>query len=184
MRRQNIPTRKDLKIGSKYGNLTILENIYLGGNGGSKVRVRCDCGNEYVAAKFAIKSGKIDRCIKCKDTSKRKRGIGEMTGHYWASVKRNAEIRNLEVLISKEEAYKLFLQQKRKCALSGLYIQFDNYKTKERTASLDRIDPSLNYIIGNVQWVHKKINRIKQNFTQEEFIYLCKLVIDNINNNN
>jgi hypothetical protein len=34
-----IMERKDLTIGSKYGKLTVIDNIYMGGNGGSKVKV-------------------------------------------------------------------------------------------------------------------------------------------------
>jgi len=50
---------------------------------------------------------------------------------------------------------------------------------KQQTASLDRIDSSKGYIEGNVQWVHRKINMMKQSYTQEEFIELCQAVVRN-----
>ena len=44
------------------------------------------------------------------------------------------------------------------------------------TASLDRIDSNLGYVKGNVQWVHKHINVMKNIFNQDMFIFLCNQV--------
>ena len=44
------------------------------------------------------------------------------------------------------------------------------------TASLDRIDSDGAYTIDNVQWIHKDINVMKNSFSEEYFMYLCKLV--------
>lgn len=48
-----------------------------------------------------------------------------------------------------------------------------------QTASLDRINSSIGYTIDNVQWVHKKINMMKMDLSQEEFINYCRLVVKN-----
>jgi hypothetical protein len=51
------------------------------------------------------------------------------------------------------------------------------------TASLDRIDSSLGYVWGNVQWVHSVINDLKSNMAQEEFISWCqKVAAKNVSN--
>ena len=47
------------------------------------------------------------------------------------------------------------------------------------TASLDRIDSKKGYTIDNVQWVYKKINMMKQNYDQKEFVNLCCLIAEN-----
>ena len=44
------------------------------------------------------------------------------------------------------------------------------------TASLDRIDSSKGYVIGNVQWVHKDINIMKNKFDNQYFIDMCKKI--------
>jgi len=44
------------------------------------------------------------------------------------------------------------------------------------TASVDRIDSSIGYVMGNIQWVHKDINKMKSDFSQELFIAWCGLV--------
>lgn len=66
-------------------------------------------------------------------------------------------------------------KQKSLCALTGLPIHIGNTKHKT-TASLDRIDSNKGYIVGNVQWLHKDINRLKTNFDITRFIELCHLI--------
>ena len=61
------------------------------------------------------------------------------------------------------------------CALSGVKLIMPTSKNKA-TASLDRIDSTKDYTLDNVQWVHKDINRMKNVYTQEYFIEMCKRV--------
>lgn len=49
---------------------------------------------------------------------------------------------------------------------------------KMRPASLDRIDSDKGYIEGNVQWLHKWVNLMKSDFTQDEFLNYCRLIIE------
>lgn len=44
------------------------------------------------------------------------------------------------------------------------------------TASIDRIDSSKGYIKGNIQIVHKTLNKMKLNMRDEEFIAICEEV--------
>lgn len=44
---------------------------------------------------------------------------------------------------------------------------------------MDRIDSNVGYTKENVQWVHKRINIMKQNLQEDEFLYLCKLIVEN-----
>jgi archaellum component FlaC len=73
------------------------------------------------------------------------------------------------------------LKQNKLCALSGLPIKFAraNKRTSETSASLDRIDSTKNYVEGNVQWVHKEVNIMKNVYNQEHFIEMCKLIANN-----
>jgi hypothetical protein len=52
-------------------------------------------------------------------------------------------------------------------------------KDNTHTASLDRIDSSKGYFKGNVQWIHKDLNVMKMDLTEEKFIDYCKLVYEN-----
>jgi hypothetical protein len=49
-------------------------------------------------------------------------------------------------------------------------------------ASLDRIDSSLGYIIGNIQFISATANLGKGSMTHVEMIMFCKLIRDNWNN--
>ena len=82
-------------------------------------------------------------------------------------------------VITKEYIWDLFIKQNRKCALSGIELTFPlKNNDKSYNASLDRIDSSLGYIEGNVQWVDKTINIMKNKFNQTYFIELCKKVAE------
>ena len=79
--------------------------------------------------------------------------------------------------ITIEYAWDLYLNQNKECALSGLPIKFSFTRNKnDETASLDRIDSKLGYVEGNVQWVHKHVNMMKNVYSQKYFISICKLI--------
>lgn len=73
--------------------------------------------------------------------------------------------------------------QKGRCAYTGLLIGLPNSSKDlacgSYTASIDRIDSSKGYIRGNIQWVHKDVNRMKQQFSHEVFVNYCKLIANN-----
>lgn len=64
-----------------------------------------------------------------------------------------------------------------KCNLSGWDISM-NYNAC--TASLDRIDSSKGYDIGNIQWVHVMVNMCKNKYSQEKFVDMCRAVADKV----
>ena len=51
-------------------------------------------------------------------------------------------------------------------------------RKKERTASLDRIDSKLGYILGNIQWVHKQINEMKMDLAEVDFLRWVKIIAE------
>ena len=92
-------------------------------------------------------------------------------------IKSSAVRRNIPFDISIRFLWELFLQQHQNCSLTGEPLKFD-VRVKHQTASLDRIDSSKGYIVGNVQWVHKDINNMKQSLSQAQFIEWCKKVVN------
>lgn len=101
---------------------------------------------------------------------------------YFSSCKAGAISRGFEFCITIEDMWNKFLEQDKKCALTGLPLNMErNYKMWKKdkevmTASLDRIDSTKGYTLDNIQWVHKHINVMKMDLDQEYFIKLCKLV--------
>lgn len=79
-----------------------------------------------------------------------------------------------------EHAWSLFEGQNGRCALTNEPIRFESQssrrKGKVQTASLDRIDSSKGYVEGNVWWVHKDVNRMKNDFPLDRFLDVCRKV--------
>jgi hypothetical protein len=145
----------------------------------------CDCGNKRIVVTGYLRRKKIRSCG-CMDFI-REETVGKINGEIWGHITRHSSLnanargcrRDLPFTITKEYVWELFIQQVGKCALSGLDICFGNaHKKQETTASLDRIDNTKGYIKGNVQWVHKDINRMKNVFAQDYFIGICKLIAE------
>ena len=112
---------------------------------------------------------------------KRRKGYGEISGSYWCSVRHSARLRGLALDVTIEQAWQLFLQQGRRCALSGVKLKFAQRRDvindpDSQTASLDRKDSNKPYTLDNVQWIHKRLQWMKCDFPDEEFQDWCKKV--------
>lgn len=108
--------------------------------------------------------------------------VGGIASSYWTALKNNAAARGQPLEVTREEAWDIFMTQKGLCALSGLPIVLVanlRDKRKNQTASLDRITSELGYVKGNIQWLHKRINIMKNNMPQDEFLFWCLEVVRN-----
>jgi len=166
--------------GDKFNKWTILEDISSTRRGHTRYRCQCECGTirDVYASHLKRRNSKSCGCIKPQKSGHYKwTGYGDLTGNHWNQITRNAQNNSrgpLEVNITIKDAWELFLSQDRKCALSGIPIALGNINIK--TASLDRIDSKKGYVKGNIQWVHKDINRMKNIYGQEQFIKWCRLI--------
>lgn len=145
-----------------------------------KLEVKCKCGLTKKLVNISdMESGRSKCCKKCSSFI----GYKNLSGVFWNNIKRGALGRNLEFNITIEEAYDLLETQNFLCALTKLPITLHrNYSQgfrKEQTASLDRINSNLGYTLDNIQWVNSNINIMKNNYSQEYFIEMCKLVANN-----
>ena len=159
---------------------------------------QCDCGNEHRCLGTSLLRGDTTKCLKCtknrwlKQNKARATSVGDLTSAWWSVhvVKRASGHNNSKRLkgscqkfdldITMEYVWDLFLQQNKKCTLSGLPLEFpEGRRPYGGTASLDRIDSNEGYIRGNVQWLHKEVNMLKGSRTDQELIRLCKLITDN-----
>lgn len=189
---KNLTTEKFLKgycdlTGLQFGRYRVIkvdENAF---KGRMRWVCQCECGNISSVRSTDLKRGLALSCG-CfnSEMSKEKNsgynnhnwsGYEEIRGDFFKDIGRKAIKRNLEFNITIEQIWGLFIKQNRKCALSGLPLKFQSkYKSKDGTASLDRIDSSKGYTIDNIQWVHKDVNRMKLNYPEEYFINICNLI--------
>lgn len=105
---------------------------------------------------------------------------GKVCYSYLYGIRKRAQKKNLMFDLDCKFLDELFIKQNQRCKLSGVLITLPEdwslKKKNEYTASLDRIDSSKGYIKDNVQWVHKRINAMKLNMTDAEFIDWCNIV--------
>jgi hypothetical protein len=170
------------RTGQKINNWTFLEFIELTNKQNAKWLCECDCGNRVIVLAYNIVSGVSKKCLNCMALAHTKSYEGNIPSPIWTTILANARKRKKEFNISRDYSYNLFINQNNKCALSGLDIKFalnnKDYDLGNQTASLDRIDSNVGYIEGNIQWVHKDINIMKNVFSTEKLIEYCKSIVD------
>ncbi len=166
-------------IGNKYGQWTIISteikknsphrNIYW--------KVKCKCGKESWRSAEYLVNGRTNSCKSC---AKSPFTENSFLLNYTNRIKERAKKKNLEYNLTDDYLLDLLRIQNYKCALSNISINLSReWRKKQQTASLDRIDNLLGYVKNNVQWVHKDINFMKSTYPQDYFIDLCKKVVEN-----
>ena len=166
----------------KVGHLTVIKLS----NKRTKNRDRhwvclCDCGRTKIVRQYLLKTEITKSCgclvSQVGNRSPHWRGHGEISLSVWSKLKRDARKRKLSFDLKMEEVWDLFLKQNRMCVYTGLPLGFPKTTSSyDGTASLDRIDSSKGYTLDNVQWVHKAVNIMKQDMSNEEFFEFCKLI--------
>ena len=90
------------------------------------------------------------------------------------SAKTRAKDRGLDYNLTLSYLISIWEEQEGRCKLSGAELGYTG--TGWSAASLDRIDPDIGYIEGNVQWVCWRINDAKSNMTNQDFINMCTAI--------
>nr|QBK91800.1 MAG: Zn-finger protein [Pithovirus LCPAC304] len=98
-------------------------------------------------------------------------------------LKKNAIKRKLDVAISRQDIIDLYKQQDGRCALTGEILTHICEPGTRRVnirhtynISVDRIDSQKPYTIDNIQLVGNRVNTIKWDLDQDDFIALCKKI--------
>lgn len=189
VKKQNV---RPLITGEPFHDLVVISLCEKDKDGKVCYLCKCKCGNYRKVRRSYLLSGRTKSCgcgknVATAKTGKRtiqfaiaakKQFVGDLSGALWNRIKYNALARKLEVKMTKEYAWELFLTQNKKCALTGLDLYLDphNVNRNKVTASLDRIDSNRGYVEGNVQWVHKDVNLMKNGFPESYFKKICEMV--------
>jgi hypothetical protein len=172
--------RRDV-TGQELGHLTALHPTGKTTRYGVVWLIQCRCGKKIKMSLSEFVRGhnkhypRTCGCVRKRMRSSKYKGIGDLSHTRWRNITKTADRRGYEIGITISGAWKLFEKQKGLCALTGLPIQLapTTMKAGTSTASLDRIDSKKGYIKGNVQWVHRDINFMKQAFPQDVFVEWC-----------
>lgn len=171
-------------IGQRFNKLVVLK---LAGSksGNSQWLCQCDCGKQKIIAAGSLQQNLTKSCG-CYAMTVCWKGYEDISGNFFNRMKTAAKARKLEWKINIKYLWKLWLKQDGKCALTGdkLVLQKDYYCYRKKygyinihTASLDRIDSSKGYIKGNLQWVHKDVNYMKLDFSEEKLLDICYKIV-------
>lgn len=163
------------------GHLKVLKNTFQKYKNNYLWECQCDCGKIVRYKACLLRTNRVSHCG-CRNKGYKHHnstGCGLISGIRWSKIRSHARERGIEFAITIDYVWQLLQKQKFKCAYTGVALYFaEKYSSRgsESNASLDRKDSSLGYLPGNVQWVCKKINFMKQNLSEIEFIKLCKSV--------
>ncbi len=180
--------------GQRFGNLEVLRMEQETNRKDGMFFAICKCHvcgrTDYKVAPYWVKGkyGSHTKSCGCDKTyfkritgrnSSKFQGYEEINSFYLSNARRRALKTNKEYNLNGKFLWGLYLKQNKRCALSGVEIFFPktNNRRTEGTASLDRIDSLKGYTKDNVQWVHKHMNNIKMEFSQQEFFDWCKKVV-------
>lgn len=171
-------------LGQKFGKYTVI-NSEIKINREAQILCQCDCGVINTVSCYTLLNKKSKGCSECNNTRKKNenptwKGFENISGKYYGRIKRSAEKRKIVFDVEIEYFNKLLVEQNFECKLSGLEISFshskkDNYKA---TASIDRIDSNKGYIVGNLQWINKNVNLMKNHFNQDFFLEICEKITE------
>ncbi|HOS15545.1 MAG TPA: hypothetical protein PKX15_00750 [Bacteroidales bacterium] len=166
-----------IKQGQRFGKLVVLSKKIERGN---QVLCKCECGNLLKKRAIRLLTENNNGCQKCLigELNHLWKGVGKVPKIALTRIKHHAIRTHKEFNITLKYLSEIFDKQRGKCALSGMNLNFGVSNIIEQTASLDRIDSLKGYIKGNVQWVHKNVNWMKQDFSEDEFLSLCKKIVE------
>lgn len=63
-----------------------------------------------------------------------------------------------------------------KCPIFNIELIWEHSQDKDESAELDRIIPSRGYTIGNVSWISRRANRLKQDSTREDLLRILEYI--------
>lgn len=147
-------------------------------------KVRCSCGIVTARRASQLRLGRTHSCRTCSAKKRENqkspfwRGLGGISQQYLNRL----SFRNKEVTITLEDLHTKWLSQEGRCAYSGVDLSLARKDTmwNKSTASIDRINSSLGYIPGNIQWVHKRVNTMKNDMEENVFLDWCNLIVNKI----
>lgn len=160
--------------------------VYKGPDGRwHKTCPQCGVEQSYVRRAYAEHSLRLNKlCRKCSNRDPKKKNMGWHRGirvSWYNRFKYSAETRGIYWGITIDDVADIMEQQESKCALTGWDIEFpESGSIQKAPASIDRINSELGYTRENSQILTRQVNMMKQHYSQEDFIAVCKAVARNV----
>lgn len=179
--------------GEKFGHLTFTGDYAPGLDRGERKRIlgvwKCDCG---ATAKYRIDTVMCGNLRSCGCLSKNKAYKTRLWAKYGddypyyvllSRAEKRAIAHSIKFDLTIDDIKKQFENQKGLCFYTGQQLQLPaNFTclTPDDIASIDRIDSKIGYLPENIQFVSKKINFMKQQYSHDVFLDTCNKVVQYI----
>lgn len=144
---------------------------------------KCKCGIEKEVVASTLINGHSIGCRSCSQYTNRGsnhpnwKGGKFIPGYILKNYKHNAKRRDIYFNLTVIDLEDQWNKQVGRCRFTNTILTLPKTNADRNfNASLDRIDSSVGYILGNIQWVLKEINIMKMDLPEQRFIELCKLV--------
>lgn len=185
---RNNNEEREYGVGNIFMNLKILKIEY--GTKYTVYVVEClKCGKTHRTGHSTLnkkKNGKgLYCCFHCFDSNMKSRKKFRMVSKnisltYYKMLERQATLRGIDFNLTPEY---LELIYNGYCHFSGIPIKIGTHSCINGeydlgNASLDRLDSNKDYIEGNVVWVDKQINIMKNTLSVYGFIDICKKIVN------
>lgn len=99
-----------------------------------------------------------------------------VSGWHVSAIKWRAKKAGLPCEVTARDLWELWLVQDGVCAYTGRRLVLSHGRSGG-TASLDRIDSAKGYVLGNVQWTHVYVNKMKWELPKDEFLSICREIV-------
>lgn len=159
------------KIGKKFGRLTVLGTVprYYSNRRYTSYKCLCDCGNTVETALINAKSCGCLQKEMVSERSKKEFGFAAKN-EVWNYYKRNAQTRNLEWSLSKDQFNKLVQDSCFYCNINAEDLWETASGSSFVRSGIDRFDNSKGYTIENCVSCCKICNRAKGSMPGEMFL--------------
>lgn len=172
-------------IGTIHGQLKVISRHSVA-NKKVHWNVEClSCTKRYHVAADSLRKNTLG-CADCARVNAPKgnksiywRGGRHISSIFLSNVKRGARKRNIECHVTLEDLDALWEKQNGRCAYTNRELILGH----ECTASLDRIDSSIGYQTGNIQFLHKDVNVSKWAMSEDDFFGMIREIYEFRSNN-
>lgn len=138
---------------------------------------QCECGRRQVRPATELMRVLYIGCRRCKAERQKRKAFSA----YFRRLKTGAKSRGYEFTVDLASTVQLLEEQSFRCALTGapidIALSVPAFVRGESTASLDRIDNRVGYVIGNIWWVHKDVNRMKGTLDVGRLVEIARQIV-------
>lgn len=167
--------------GQRFGKILVIKSLGMDKKRNAKWECQCDCGKRFAIFGSALTNAGVKSCGCVPRGPSLPYGESYFNRVYYRYVK-SAKNRNLPFELSKETFREMISRNCYYCNKSPEYREYKNYNKNGGIIfnGIDRVDNNKGYIKDNVVACCEQCNRIKLNYTLDEFLTKTKDIYENL----